>query len=57
MQISPTREVWLLADLGFGDQGKGTTVKFLAHATGAHTVVLSAGGPQAAHTDVLEDGR
>lgn len=50
--------VILLAGLGFGDEGKGTMVDYLA-ATAAHsphTVVRYNGGAQAAHNVVLNNG-
>lgn len=48
-------QVVLLCGLGFGDEGKGTTVEFLTDQLGAHTVVRYNGGPQAAHTVVEKD--
>jgi len=50
-------EAWIVVDLGFGDQGKGTTVDFLVRDRRAHTVVRFCGGPQAAHNVVTDDGR
>ena len=50
-------EAWTVVDLGFGDQGKGTTVDFLVRERGARTVVRYNGGPQAAHNVVTDDGR
>ena len=47
----------LVADLGYGDSGKGITIDTLARTYGAHTVVRYNGGPQAAHTVVTMDGR
>ncbi len=47
----------LLADLGYGDSGKGITIHSLAETYAAHTVVRYNGGPQAAHTVVTIDGR
>ncbi len=47
--------VVLLCGLGFGDEGKGTTVEYLTEHLGAHTVVRYNGGPQAAHTVVEKD--
>ncbi|WP_165422776.1 adenylosuccinate synthetase [Ktedonosporobacter rubrisoli] len=46
----------LLADLGFGDAGKGTITDFLARELGAHTIVRYNGGPQAAHNVVTSSG-
>ena len=48
--------VYLVAGLGFGDEGKGTIVDFLTRSTGAHLVVRYNGGAQAAHNVVLPDG-
>jgi adenylosuccinate synthase len=47
----------LIADLGYGDAGKGSIVDFLTRITGAHTVVRYNGGAQAAHNVVTPDGR
>ena len=41
--------------LGYGDEGKGTTVHWLAHHLGAHAVVRT-GGPQAFHRVVTAAG-
>ena len=46
----------LIADLGFGDSGKGTTVDHLARREGASAVVRYNGGAQAAHNVVTEEG-
>lgn len=43
--------------LGFGDEGKGTTVDYLCSEREVHHVVRFSGGPQTAHNVVLEDGR
>lgn len=43
--------------LFYGDEGKGTTVDFLAREYKAELVVRFNGGPQAAHNVVTEDGR
>jgi len=51
------QNVYLLVDLGFGDQGKGSIVDALARKTGAHTVVRFHGGPQAGHGVTTPDGR
>lgn len=51
------KEAFIVVDLGYGDQGKGTTVDYLTRATNAHLNVRFNGGPQAAHHVVLEDGR
>lgn len=47
----------LIADLGYGDAGKGSIVDFLARETGAHTVIRYNGGAQAAHNVITPDGR
>lgn len=47
----------ILADLGFGDAGKGSIVDALTRQTGAKTVVRYNGGAQAAHNVVTPDGR
>jgi adenylosuccinate synthase len=44
--------VTLIAGLGFGDEGKGTTVDWLARRTNAKLVVRYNGGAQAAHNVV-----
>ncbi len=46
-----------IADLGFGDAGKGTITDFLARRCAAHTVVRYNGGPQTAHNVVDAAGR
>src|SRR4051812_29675219 len=47
----------LIADLGFGDAGKGSIVDALTRQTGAKTVVRFNGGAQAAHNVVTPAGR
>jgi adenylosuccinate synthase len=47
----------IIADLGFGDAGKGTITDFLTRQLSPHTVVRYNGGPQAAHTVVTSDGQ
>ncbi|HEY3311070.1 MAG TPA: adenylosuccinate synthetase [Anaerolineales bacterium] len=51
------KQAILIADLGFGDAGKGSIVDFLTRSSGAHTVVRYNGGAQAAHNVVTPDGR
>ena len=51
------RRAILVADLGYGDSGKGITIDTLARTHIAHTVVRYNGGAQAAHTVVTPDGR
>ena len=43
--------------LGFGDEGKGATVDFLARKLEADLVVRYCGGSQAGHNVQLPDGR
>ena len=50
-------EVMVVADLGFGDGGKGTVVDFLVRDRGAGAVVRWHGGAQAGHRVVTPDGR
>jgi adenylosuccinate synthase len=47
----------LVADLGYGDAGKGSMVDYLTRMYAAHTVVRYNGGAQAAHNVVTPDGR
>jgi adenylosuccinate synthase len=47
----------LIADLGYGDAGKGSLVDFLTRTTQAHTVVRYNGGSQAAHNVITPGGR
>ena len=51
------KQAIFLADLGFGDAGKGTITDFLARSCAAHTIVRYNGGPQAAHNVVDTTGR
>lgn len=48
---------YLVAGLGFGDEGKGSIVDSLVRHTAATLVVRYNGGAQAAHHVVLSDGR
>jgi adenylosuccinate synthase len=50
-------KIYMIAGLGFGDEGKGTITEYLTVREGAHTIVRYNGGAQAAHNVVLEDGR
>lgn len=52
-----TARAVLVAGLGFGDEGKGSTVDWLVRAQRADTVVRYNGGAQAAHHVVTADGR
>ncbi|GAA3091678.1 adenylosuccinate synthetase [Streptosporangium carneum] len=47
----------IVADLGYGDAGKGTVVDWLCAQEPVHAVVRFNGGGQAAHNVVLPDGR
>ena len=47
----------LIADLGYGDAGKGSVVDYLARTAPVHTVVRYNGGAQAAHNVITPDGR
>lgn len=47
----------IVADLGFGDAGKGSIVDALVRREGARLVVRYNGGSQAAHNVVTEEGR
>ena len=47
----------LIADLGYGDAGKGSITDYLARVLPVHTVVRYNGGAQAAHHVVTPDGR
>jgi len=49
-------KTYAVAGLGYGDEGKGSTVDYLVEKLGAKTVVRYNGGPQAAH-HVVRDGK
>jgi adenylosuccinate synthase len=49
-------KAWLVAGLGFGDEGKGSIVDFLCRRTGARLVVRYNGGPQAGHNVITPAG-
>lgn len=51
------RQVMLVADLGYGDAGKGSIVDFLTRQVSARTVVRYNGGAQAAHNVIEPNGR
>lgn len=51
------RQALLIADLSYGDAGKGSIVDYLTRQYQAHTVVRYNGGAQAAHNVVDDDGR
>ena len=53
----PTEGNIIVADLGFGDCGKGTVVDFLASQREFAACIRFNGGAQAAHNVVLPDGR
>lgn len=46
----------IIADLAYGDSGKGTTVDYLTPATNADILVRYNGGPQAAHYVTTPEG-
>ncbi len=48
---------FVVAGLGFGDEGKGTLTDYLVRRHGARLVVRYGGGPQAAHRVVTPGGR
>lgn len=48
---------FVIADLGFGDAGKGLLTDFLVRRTGARMVVRYNGGAQAGHNVVTPEGR
>lgn len=50
------RRAVLVAGLGYGDEGKGTTIDWLARRYSARLVVRYNGGAQAGHNVVLPDG-
>lgn len=50
-------KIYVVAGLGFGDEGKGTITEYLTAREGAHTIVRYNGGAQAAHNVVMADGR
>jgi adenylosuccinate synthase len=52
-----SRKAILIADLGFGDAGKGTITDYLTRACSADLVVRYNGGPQAAHNVMTADGK
>jgi adenylosuccinate synthase len=52
-----TNQAILIADLGYGDAGKGSIVDYLTRTTSAHTVVRYNGGAQAAHNVITPNGR
>jgi len=47
----------LIADLGYGDAGKGSVVDYLTRITHAQAVIRYNGGAQAAHNVITPDGR
>src|SRR3989338_4176120 len=50
------KRAFIVTGLGYGDEGKGTTVHWLAAKHRAHTVIRT-GGPQAYHRVVIKNGR
>jgi adenylosuccinate synthase len=55
--MNEKRQAIFIADLGFGDAGKGTITDFLTRELTAHTIVRYNGGPQAGHTVITPDGK
>lgn len=53
--IKIKQKIFIVSGLLFGDEGKGTTVEYLASKFKAKLVVRFSGGPQAAHHVVLEN--
>jgi adenylosuccinate synthase len=51
-----TNQAILIADLGYGDAGKGSIVDYLTRQTQAHTVIRYNGGAQAAHNVITPEG-
>jgi adenylosuccinate synthase len=56
MLHNPEYRAFIVADLGFGDAGKGSIVDYLAHTRDVSTIIRYTGGPHAAHHLVREDG-
>lgn len=50
------KQAYLVAGLGYGDEGKGATVDYLVRQKNAQLVVRYNGGPQAAHNVVTSEG-
>ena len=50
------KRAFIVTGLGYGDEGKGTTVHWLAAKHRAHTVIRT-GGPQAYHRVMTQNGR
>ncbi|MCE9597142.1 MAG: adenylosuccinate synthetase, partial [Spirochaetia bacterium] len=50
--MSPNVKHYVVAGLGYGDEGKGSVTDFLVRKFGAGLVVRYNGGPQAAHNVV-----
>src|SRR5581483_6075931 len=55
--MSQSKQAIFIADLGFGDAGKGTITDFLTRELAADLIVRYNGGPQAAHNVVTPDGK
>lgn len=51
-----TKQAFIVVGLGYGDEGKGTTVDYLTRKYNAHTIVRFNGGSQAAHHVVTTSG-
>lgn len=52
-----SQSAYIVTGLGFGDEGKGTTVDYLTRNRGVKTVIRHNGGAQAGHNVVTDDGR
>src|SRR4051812_1182585 len=51
------RKASIVVGLGYGDEGKGSTVDYLVRQTESKLVIRFSGGPQCAHNVVTPDGR
>lgn len=55
--MKENQKVILIADLGYGDAGKGTLTDYLSRELKANTIIRYNGGSQAGHNVVTHDGR
>lgn len=55
--MKENQQAILIADLGFGDGGKGSLTDYLTRELSAHTIIRYNGGAQAGHNVVTSDGR
>ena len=51
------QRAFLIADLVYGDAGKGSIVDYLTRNFHAHSIIRYNGGPQAAHNVIAPDGK